>query len=68
MLRATTHRSSHVDRDRSPLPTVTESCDVVLLERASTLNTGSAAAEIRDFEHKASKAKLPLTKMELKRL
>jgi mannose-6-phosphate isomerase-like protein (cupin superfamily) len=47
---------------------VTESCDVVLLERSTTLNTGSAAEDIDDFVHEKSKQGISLTKRELNRI
>ena len=42
--------------------------EVLLLERNTTLNTGSAAAELGGAVHAASRAGVPLTKTELGRI
>ena len=47
---------------------LTDSCDVVLLERSTTLNTGSAAEELGDRVHEKSRHGVSLTKRRLKRL
>lgn len=47
---------------------LTDSCDVLLIERATTLNTGSAQDAIGDLQHEKSKAGVSLTKTELKRV
>ena len=47
---------------------MSDSVDVVLLERASTLNTGSAAEELGDTSHEMSQNKVPLTKTNLERI
>lgn len=46
--------------------TLTESCDVLLVERGSTLNTGSAADGLGEAVHENGSQ--PLTKRELKRI
>ena len=45
---------------------LTESCNVLLVERSETVNTGSAADEIGDHVHE--KGSVPLTKRKLNRL
>ena len=45
---------------------LTDSCDVLLVERGETLNTGSAASELGDSVHEHGTQ--ALTKKELKRL
>ena len=45
---------------------LTETCDVLLVERGETLNTGSAAEEIGDFAHQHGSK--PLTKRDLERV
>ena len=45
---------------------LTDSVDVLLLERASTLNTGTA--DVGDLVHDKSKAGVALTKRELERI
>ncbi len=47
---------------------LTETCDVLLLEPATTLNTGSAAEAIGDAVHEKSNRGASLTKTELKRV
>ena len=45
---------------------LTDSCDVLLVERGETLNTGSAASEIGGLVHDAGSQ--PLTKTVLKKI
>ena len=45
---------------------LTETCDVLLVEQNTTLNTGSAADDLEDFTH--AEGSVPLTKTELKRV
>ena len=47
---------------------LTDTCNVLLLEPASTLNTGSAATELEDSVHEKSNKGSTLTKTELKRV
>ena len=47
---------------------LTDTCDVLLIEPATTLNTGSAAEDIEDFVHDKSNQGSTLTKTELKRV
>lgn len=46
---------------------LSESADVLLVEQAGTLNTGSAAESLGDAAHERSRAGVPLTKPTLKR-
>lgn len=47
---------------------LSESADVLLVEQSGTLNTGSAADELGETAHAASKEGVPLTKKTLKRV
>ena len=47
---------------------LTESVDLVLLERAETLNTGSAAESLGETVHEKSRAGVSLTKSALSRI
>ena len=47
---------------------LSEACEVVLLERNSTLNTGSAAAALGDAQHERTKEGRTLTKPTLERV
>ena len=45
---------------------LTETCDVLLVERGTTLNTGTAADELGETAHEHGSQ--PLTKRDLKRI
>ena len=52
--------------EHCPVALTTNSCDVLLVERGETLNTGSAADDLGAHVHE--KGTVPLTKTTLKRL